>query len=1108
MARAIQPGQQKIAEKLIILNNRGNGLLTRLYNIKKTCNDPKSKPPYLTDKSLEPCLKLISKKFPAIDVKGNMNTFAPLIAVKNEVLRNLDQYYYTFVDYLEFKDHVTELLTNIDALQINFDITTCYDLTVAYLDLTTLYISLTYLLFSIPDRHRIVGLYHSARSAPLDPTFHRLGHALQRLTEGGSATQGSGSSESASAPLPALRDQLRPHARRLLSACFRSGLAELFTRRNLTANEWRNAGMLGVTNMGTSYAPAQTDTMHCEYLSLEKMERWIVLIGLVCHPTLVTFSNFSGETGADSSVGSNANGMASLLAGKEGETNSNPSFNDAWEVWKAALRNNVVVTIFRDESINIYAAVLNYFETIKGYAKRIAEIKECYIVTIQETVKIRRERRKYLRVALKELISVFNDQHGLLGPKALYVYMALSFTRDELRYLVRHQDFAGKFFNSSQSYNVGHCSNIALFCSSNVHHGCSGNSNSTNSSLNNLNKRLCKEEFEDRTVPELLFYMEELKGLVIKYRLVLRRYYIQYLSGYDAIEFKHLTQNLSFCQEEESLILTSFHDTLLNLNADQTLQSASPDSEDLTQTGSQQSGAELLDKAGITDGCYPQLRALRLDWMRLQAYGGMVNKVSSFTLADHPSLAKHLNTITFHSKLVDDLFDFHAFYHSNTCPSKAASNSSNNTVNGPSGGSNGRPSNFKNFEMPLLLQCSEMSLFCFYPGVLEDYFKSGLEFPPQMRFIIAFPRICSHFIYACHDMCPEEKPLIGDRSLMMANSFLEDIAKEIRTIVAYVCEDYCLMNDQTLPKHAIHLYNSALNVKRGNPSVNSSTHGRKNKSKSTKSTNEGAIDGANNVNANVLGEANNGLNMPGFESYRRYREELNVLDIQYTALTELCTTINHYGTLKICNHAFTPREYVTQQLELYFNKSIVAMAMYNVESNTDVARPSEVLVRVRTCISLLFHTIENFVNMDMAKLVKIILLQQTQPVDNQGDKTITSIYTMWYLEVFLKKMTVAPFFYSDFYKCTLANKSSKKCNENIHFSTDEYIDIRELRCLAELLTPYGMKHLSEQLMRHVANQTMELRKIVLANKDRLVTLRTNFDDKAKLKDFNKKMNSS
>ncbi|KAL4708284.1 hypothetical protein ACJJTC_007690 [Scirpophaga incertulas] len=37
MPRTVHVSQQKLAEKLIILNDRGIGMLTRVYNIKKAC---------------------------------------------------------------------------------------------------------------------------------------------------------------------------------------------------------------------------------------------------------------------------------------------------------------------------------------------------------------------------------------------------------------------------------------------------------------------------------------------------------------------------------------------------------------------------------------------------------------------------------------------------------------------------------------------------------------------------------------------------------------------------------------------------------------------------------------------------------------------------------------------------------------------------------------------------------------------------------------------------------------------------------------------------------------------------------------------------------------
>lgn len=111
--------QQKLAEKLIILNDRSVGLLTRVYNIKKACADSKSKPQFLNDKALESSLKSIHKKFPHVDARSG---FSAVRDLRQEIAKSLALYYYTFVDLLEFKDHLHELLTTIDACALTLDI--------------------------------------------------------------------------------------------------------------------------------------------------------------------------------------------------------------------------------------------------------------------------------------------------------------------------------------------------------------------------------------------------------------------------------------------------------------------------------------------------------------------------------------------------------------------------------------------------------------------------------------------------------------------------------------------------------------------------------------------------------------------------------------------------------------------------------------------------------------------------------------------------------------------------------------------------------------------------------------------------------------------------
>lgn len=42
--------------------------------------------------------------------------------IRNEIIKNLSLYYYTFADLLDLKDHILQLLTTMDANQCQLDI--------------------------------------------------------------------------------------------------------------------------------------------------------------------------------------------------------------------------------------------------------------------------------------------------------------------------------------------------------------------------------------------------------------------------------------------------------------------------------------------------------------------------------------------------------------------------------------------------------------------------------------------------------------------------------------------------------------------------------------------------------------------------------------------------------------------------------------------------------------------------------------------------------------------------------------------------------------------------------------------------------------------------
>jgi len=244
----------------------------------------------------------------------------------------------------------------------------------------------------------------------------------------------------------------------------------------------------------------------------------------------------------------------------------------------------------------------------------------------------------------------------------------------------------------------------------------------------------------------------------------------------------------------------------------------------------------------VEDGEVFDFRGMRLDWFRLQAYTS-VSK-ASLSLADHRELGKMMNTIIFHTKMVDSLVE-------------------------------------------MLVETSDLSIFCFYSRAFEKMFQQCLELPSQSRYSIAFPLLCTHFMSCTHELCPEERHHIGDRSLSLCNMFLDEMAKQARNLITDICTEQCTLSDQLLPKHCAKTISQAVNKK------SKKQTGKKGEPEREK---------------------------PGVESMRKNRLVVTNLDKLHTALSELCFSINYVPNMVVWEHTFTPREYLTSHLEIRFTK--------------------------------------------------------------------------------------------------------------------------------------------------------------------------------------------
>ncbi|VDM37485.1 unnamed protein product [Toxocara canis] len=891
MAFRVDAPQMKIAEKLIILNDRAIGMLTRLYNIKKACGDPKSKPQFLSEKSLESSIKHIVRKFPVIDTRSSAAAYQQVNAMKQEIIKSLSLYYYTFADLLDLKDHVMQLLTVMDASQVKLDIALNYDLTAGYMNLVVNLICVMVLLSRVDDRKAVLGLFNAAfemTNGQSEPTFPRLGQMIIDYEN----------------PLKKLSEDLGP-LNRLIHASL-SSLASVYVRRNITADAWRAAQMLSlVASPQQILYAAQTDTatlvrrIACEYLSLDVMDRWIILGVTVCHNTLLS----------DSVIAS---------------------------LWQRALQTDLAIRLFRDEILIVHTTVQSVFESVKGYHKKVQEVKDHYSIALQTSLAVHRDRRRFLRSALRELCLLLKDQPGLLGPKILFVWMALSFSRDEVLWLLRHVDI----WPSGGGKKNKHA-----------------------------------DEVIDKQIPELLFQVHELRSLVQKYAGVIQRYYSQYVSGYDAIALTEIVQSLEGLTEDEATIMSDFCADIARINQNSV-----------------------------------DLRGLRLDWFRFQAYVSISR--SPFSLADNRRLAVTMNTTVFHLKMVDLLEE-------------------------------------------MLRETSDLSIYCFYTRQLEAQLQQCLQLPSQSRYSIAFAHICSHFPSTLHDLCPEEKAHVNEKSLSLCNMVLDELAKETTSVVERLCEHETLLHEQLSPTSCAKLIEEHVKPK-----------------------GKGAA--AVRVSA-----------MPGEESVRVCRDTLTLADKLQTALFELCSAIGSCKQIVVAEHIFAPREYLSQQLEHQLTSSLQSLIM----AGEHPRRPSELLSALHAHMAVL-QNIDTEVNIDITRLFTNVLLQQTQPFDCHSSETITSIYTKWYLEVVLRRMSAGHILFSPHLAALIPNSEYPHA-----FNPDQYTDTRELRALAQLLGPYGVKFMSERLIWHVACQIGELNKIVNEHRDALRMARSNFDKPEKMREL-------
>ncbi|XP_039373593.1 nck-associated protein 1-like [Mauremys reevesii] len=280
-----------------------------------------------------------------------------------------------------------------------------YDLTKNYLDLVVTYTSVIMSLSRIEDRKALIRMYNCAHEmiqGSSDPSYARLAQMVLEYDT----------------PLKKLTEEFGPHTKAMTSALL--SLHFLFARRNQSAEQWRSDQLLSlISNAATMLSPASSDVVSLDFRGLGAVGRGPELGFLLCHGCL----------------------------------SSNPQ---CLELWKLGLQGSLYISLIRDDALQIHKVTEEFFSSLKGYGKRVADVKECKEHAVAHSGQLHRNRRAFLRNAVRELEALLSDQPGLLGPKALSVFMALSLCRDEVNWLVRHAEHVTKTPDADRQQRVAH----------------------------------------------------------------------------------------------------------------------------------------------------------------------------------------------------------------------------------------------------------------------------------------------------------------------------------------------------------------------------------------------------------------------------------------------------------------------------------------------------------------------------------------------------------------------------------------------------------------------------------------------------------------------------
>ncbi|KAF0989613.1 hypothetical protein HZS_7031, partial [Henneguya salminicola] len=227
------------------------------------------------------------------------------------------------------------------------------------------------------------------------------------------------------------------------------------------------------------------------------------------------------------------------------------------------------------------------------------------------------------------------------------------------------------------------------------------------------------------------------------------------------------------------------------------------------------------------------------------------------------------------------------------------------------------------------------------------------------------------------------------------------------------------------------------------------------------------------------------IDLPGTETVQILRDEsqeysLNLKNNRivkaFNILQENCEAFCLYKTIKILDHNFYPRQAVLPYLETAILKEFASLAQLG-ELPTEKGailcpiRPSVAFLYINTFQQVLSY-VGSLLDLNLDCLFYSCLLSHTLPKELSSGPSLAVLYAEWFTEAFLElDFQNGATLYSPIRLCFISKNTSAT-------RADEYTDTFEMRSLAKILGPCGIKTIIDVLNSYVGNQLMAVKKFL------------------------------